>query len=178
MPIEVPAAVEFTIDEGARTVKVKGPKGEIIHNLHPSVALHREDNVITVSANAELFDKPDAIAGTTRALLSNHVHGVTEGFVKKLTLVGVGYRAAVKKGKSGRDMLEMNLGFSHPVFYEAPEGIEFKAPSATEIEVHGFDKQRVGQVAAEIREFRRPEPYKGKGVRYFDEVVTIKETKK
>jgi large subunit ribosomal protein L6 len=139
-------------------------------DLHPSVSVKLEDGVITVTP---ADDSSWAMAGTMRALLGNMVQGVSEGFSKKLQLVGVGYRAQ-GKGK----VLNLSLGFSHPIDYPVPEGITIETPSQTEIVVSGSDKQRVGQVAAEIRAFRPPEPYKGKGVRYADERIIRKEAKK
>lgn len=167
-PIELPSGVELKIVEGA--VNVKGPKGSLGLKLHPSIVLEQEDKTITVkSAGGTNL----AMAGTFRALVNNLVTGVSTGFEKKLTLVGVGYRAQVQG-----NTLSLALGFSHPVEYVAPEGITIEAPSQTEILVKGCDKQRVGQVAAEIRAYRPPEPYKGKGVRYSDEKVVRKEAKK
>jgi large subunit ribosomal protein L6 len=167
-PITVAKGVDVKVD-GDR-VTVKGGKGSLELDLHPSVSVSLEDGVLTVQpAN----DQAWAMAGTMRALLNNMVHGVSEGFQKKLQLVGVGYRAQ-GKGK----VLNLSLGFSHPIDYPVPEGITIETPSQTEIVVSGSDKQRVGQVAAEIRGFRPPEPYKGKGVRYSDEQVIRKEAKK
>jgi large subunit ribosomal protein L6 len=167
-PISVPQGVDVNIS-GER-VDVKGPKGNLSLSLHPTVRLEREENEIRVQWNS---DKDIAMAGTFRALVNNMVTGVSEGFQKKLTLVGVGYRANMQGST-----LNLALGFSHPIEYAAPEGITIETPSQTEILVKGCDKQRVGQVAAEIRAFRPPEPYKGKGVRYADERVVRKEAKK
>ncbi len=167
-PISVPQGVDINISDDR--VDIKGPKGNLSLNLHPTVQLAREDNEIRVQWNT---DKDVAMAGTFRALVNNMVMGVSEGFQKKLTLVGVGYRAQVQ-GNS----LNLSLGFSHPIDYAMPEGITIETPSQTEIVVSGCDKQRVGQVASEIRAFRPPEPYKGKGVRYSDERVVRKEAKK
>ena len=167
-PIEVPKGVEFNIKGGA--VEVKGPKGNLALQLHPGVRLEKDEDSYVVKAAGD-GDVP--MAGTFRSLVNNMVVGVSEGFEKKLTLVGVGYRAQAQ-GKT----LNISLGFSHPIEYEAPEGITIEAPSQTEIVVKGCDKQRVGQVASEIRAFRPPEPYKGKGVRYSDERVVRKEAKK
>ena len=167
-PISLPKGVDFNIS--GQQVNVKGPKGAMQLNLHPAVGLKEEDGVITVQAQD---DGALAMAGTMRSLLNNLVIGVTEGFEKKLALVGVGYRAQAQ-GKT----LNLALGFSHPINYSLPEGIEVETPSQTEIIVRGMDKQRVGQVASEIRAFRPPEPYKGKGVRYVDEHVVRKEAKK
>jgi len=169
-PVAVANGVTVTIK--GQNVEVKGPKGTLTHDIHPSVSIDQNDGVLTFKQVDE--EKSSwAQAGTARALLNNMVTGVSEGFEKKLTLIGVGYRAAAK-GKS----LDLSLGFSHPVVYELPEGVTAETPSATEIVVKGFDKQKVGQVAAEIRGFRPPEPYKGKGVRYTDEYVIRKEAKK
>jgi len=167
-PITVPSGVEVNLVDGL--VKVKGPKGELSQLLHPAVELKQADNVISMSARE---DSAWAVAGTMRALVNNMVTGVSSGFEKKLTIIGVGYRAAVK-GKE----LDLTLGFSHPVAYPIPEGITIECPSQTEVVIKGVDKQKVGQVAAEIRHFRPPEPYKGKGVRYSDEKVVRKEAKK
>jgi large subunit ribosomal protein L6 len=167
-PITVPQGVDVAINDGR--VDVKGPKGNLSLNLHPAVSLDREDNEVRVQWRS---DKDIAMAGTFRALVNNMVTGVSEGFEKRLTLVGVGYRAQLQ-GKT----LNLSLGYSHPIDYEAPEGISIETPSQTEIVISGCDKQRVGQVASEIRAFRPPEPYKGKGVRYSDERVVRKEAKK
>ena len=169
-PISVPSGVDVKID--GQQVTVKGPKGALSWNLHPAVSLVAEDDALKV---APIGDKGEhwAMAGTTRALVNNMVVGVSSGFERKLNLVGVGYRAQAK-GK----VLNLALGFSHPVDYPVPEGIEIETPVPTEIVVRGADKQRVGQVAAEIRAYRPPEPYKGKGVRYADEHVIRKEAKK
>jgi large subunit ribosomal protein L6 len=178
-PIEVPGSVEVRIDKNV--VSIKGAKGELKHSLPKEVAVKFENKIIQVSAVKDAVNG-DAIAGTTRALLSNNVKGVTEGFSKKLQLVGVGYRAQVAKGKDGRAVLNLTLGLSHPVVFIAPKGIEILSPTVTEIEVLGLDKQLVGQAAANIRGIckgiRKPEPYKGKGIRYADEVIILKETKK
>jgi large subunit ribosomal protein L6 len=167
-PIELPKGAELKFDQGQ--VSVKGAKGTMSMTMHPSVDLKLEENVVNVAAKES---SATAMAGTMRALINNMVLGVTDGFSKRLTLIGVGYRAAVS-GKS----LNLQLGFSHPVDYAIPEGITIECPSQTEIIVSGMDKQKVGQVAAEIRAFRPPEPYKGKGVRYADERVIMKEAKK
>lgn len=169
-PIPVPSGV--SVEVSGRDVKVKGPKGAMDWTVHPSVTLVHEDGVLKVSP-AEGQDNAWAMAGTTRALLNNMVAGCGTGFQRKLTLVGVGYRAQAK-GK----VLSLSLGFSHPVEYPVPEGITVDTPTQTEIVVSGADRQRVGQVAAEIRAYRPPEPYKGKGVRYADEQVLRKEAKK
>jgi large subunit ribosomal protein L6 len=167
-PIAVAKGVDVKID--GQHVTVKGGKGTMEINVHPTVSVNLEDGVINV---APANDSAWAMAGTMRALLGNMVHGVSEGFQKKLQLVGVGYRAQAKG-----NVLNLNLGFSHPIDYAVPEGITIETPSQTDIVVSGSDKQRVGQVASEIRAFRPPEPYKGKGVRYADERVVRKEAKK
>ena len=151
---------------------VKGPKGTLEHRIHDLVEMKREDAELNFGARND-SGQASALAGTTRSIVSNMVVGVSEGFEKKLELIGVGYRAQ-SKGK----VLNLTLGFSHPIDYELPEGITADTPSQTEIVVKGSDKQRVGQVAAEIRAFLPPEPYKGKGVRYADEIVIRKEAKK
>lgn len=170
MPVAIPSGVNVAISDAS--INVKGPKGTLQHALHPSVNVAQEGAVLTFSpATAE--QSADAIAGATRAVVNNMVVGVSKGYERRLTLVGVGYRAQVQ-GKA----LNLTLGFSHPVNYPIPEGITIETPSQTEIVVKGADKQRVGQVAAEIRAYREPEPYKGKGVRYANEQVTLKEAKK
>ncbi|MBT8047403.1 MAG: 50S ribosomal protein L6 [Xanthomonadales bacterium] len=167
-PIELPSGVELKVE--GRSVKVKGPMGNLDLKLHPNVSLEQEDSnyVVKPARNSDI-----PMAGTFRSLVSNMVDGVSNGFSKTLTLVGVGYRAQVQGSK-----LTLALGFSHPVEYTAPKGITIEAPSQTEIVIKGCDKQKVGQVASEIRAFRPPEPYKGKGVRYSDERVVRKEAKK
>ena len=167
-PIELPNGVEIKIAAGE--VSVKGPKGNLVQKMHPNVNLEQEDNTITVKPAGD-SDMP--MAGTIRSLVNNMVVGVSDGFEKKLTLVGVGYRAQVQGSK-----LTLALGYSHPIEYTAPDGVSIEAPSQTEIVIKGCDKQKVGQVASEIRAFRPPEPYKGKGVRYADERVVRKEAKK
>lgn len=169
-PIEIPAGVEVSLN-GAE-VSMKGAKGSLIRNLHTDVEVAQEGSTLTTTARIK-SKQAVAQAGTARALLNNMVTGVTQGFEKKLTLVGVGYRAKAQGSK-----LDLTLGFSHPVQYEVPEGIKIDTPSQTEIVVTGADKQVVGQVAADIRAYRPPEPYKGKGVRYSDEHVARKEAKK
>ncbi len=169
-PVVLPQGVEFNLS--GITVTLKGAKGSLSMELNSEVEVTQEENRITARARSgSRFST--AIAGTTRALLANMVHGVTDGFEKKLELVGVGYRAQCEGKK-----LNLTLGFSHPVDFQVPEGITIETPTLTEIVVRGTDKQLVGQVAAEIRRFRPPEPYKGKGVRYADERVMIKEAKK
>jgi large subunit ribosomal protein L6 len=167
-PLELPEAVSAEFKDSI--VTVKGPKGTQTLDLHPNVTFNMEENVIQL---APANESDVAIAGTMRALLGNVVTGVTEGFQKKLLLVGVGYRAQMQG-----DKLKLSLGFSHPVEFDVPEGIKISTPSQTEIVIEGMDKQQVGQVAANIRSFRPPEPYKGKGVRYADEQIILKETKK
>lgn len=169
-PIEIPKGTQVTIS--GQDVTIKGAKGELKLNVHGDVRVAQEDNVLNISAAVETQNAV-AHAGTTRALLANMVQGASAGFERKLELVGVGYRAQAQ-GKT----LNLTLGFSHPVAYAVPEGITIETPSQTEIVVKGADKQRVGQVAAEIRAYRPPEPYKGKGVRYSDERVVLKEAKK
>lgn len=169
-PITVPKGVECQISQ--QNFKAKGPKGEMAHVIHNLVKVSQQDNVITVSVNEESKDAW-ALAGTTRALLSNIVNGVDQGFEKKLTLIGVGYRAEAKGKK-----IVLNVGYSHPVEMDVPEGLTVTTPSQTEIIVAGANKQLVGQLAANIRKVRPPEPYKGKGIRYADEYVEKKETKK
>lgn len=167
-PITLPSGVDVKID--GLNVNVKGPKGALEVTLHPTVSIAENDGVYQVEPKNE---KDMAMAGTYRALIDNMVIGVSTGFQKKLQLVGVGYRAQMQ-GKN----LNLALGFSHPIDYVTPEGVTIEAPSNTEIIVSGCDKQKVGQVAAEIRSYRPPEPYKGKGVRYADERVVRKEAKK
>ncbi|PJE80561.1 50S ribosomal protein L6 [invertebrate metagenome] len=169
-PVAIPASVEIKLD--GQRVAIKGAKGQLELSIHQNVEVSQNENVLTF-APRDGAKHSRALAGTTRALINNMVNGVTKGFEKKLKLVGVGYRVQVK-GKT----LNLNLGFSHPVNYELPEGIAATVSSATDLVISGIDKQLVGQVAAEIREFRRPEPYKGKGVRYADEQVRRKEAKK
>jgi large subunit ribosomal protein L6 len=169
-PVEIPAGVEISLSDSEITVK--GKKGTLSREIHPDVQVAQEDSALKASAKIQ-SQAAIALAGTTRALLNNMVVGVTEGFQKKLALVGVGYRA-----KAQGSTLDLTLGFSHPVQYVVPEGITVETPSQTEIVVSGADKQVVGQVAADIRAYRAPEPYKGKGVRYADEHVARKEAKK
>ena len=169
-PVELPSGVEFKRD--GNVVTLKGSKGALSLELNSEVELTQEDNVLKVAPRSgSRF--AIAVAGTMRALLANMAAGVSQGFERKLELVGVGYRAQAQGSK-----LNLTLGFSHPVEYRVPEGISVETPSQTEIVVKGADKQKVGQVAAEIRGYRPPEPYKGKGVRYSDERVVLKEAKK
>jgi len=167
-PVALPKGVEVKID--GRSVTVKGAKGTLSLSLIEGVQMNQDDNVLTFAAES---DKSKAMAGTTRALVGNMVKGVSEGWEKKLVLNGVGYRAKAS-GKS----VNLTVGLSHPVDYQLPEGVTAESPSQTEILVKGIDKQAVGQAAAEIRSFRPPEPYKGKGIRYADEYVRRKEAKK
>ena len=167
-PVTIPKGVEVSIGEAQ--VSVKGPKGKLELELHPSIRFELEDGSCRVRWSS---DKDVAMAGTFRSLMNNMVAGVSEGFEKRLNLVGVGYRAQAQG-----DRLNLQLGHSHPIDYRMPEGVSVETPSQTEIVVKGCDKQKVGQAAAEIRAFRPPEPYKGKGVRYAGERVVRKETKK
>jgi large subunit ribosomal protein L6 len=169
-PVAIPAGVEVTLDGGE--IIVKGPLGTLKQKQNANVKIVQNGSELKVEKNAESL-AANAMSGTMRALLANMVHGVSKGFERKLTLVGVGYRAQAKG-----DVLNLTLGFSHPVDHKMPVGVKVETPTQTEIVVKGADKQQVGQVAAEIRAYRSPEPYKGKGVRYSDEVVVIKETKK
>jgi len=169
-PVALPKGVEFKQD--GNIVTLKGAKGTLSLELNSEVELKEDDGNLQITARSgSRFST--AISGTMRALLANMATGVSEGFERKLELVGVGYRASAQGNK-----LNLSLGFSHPVVHEVPEGISVETPSQTEIVLRGADKQRVGQVAAEIRRYRPPEPYKGKGVRYAGEHVVIKEAKK
>ena len=169
-PVNIPKDIEFNMS--GLTLTLKGAKGSLSMDLNPEVNVEENDSILSFAPKSgSKFSL--AISGTTRALVANMVHGVSQGFEKKLELVGVGYRAQAQGKK-----LNLTLGFSHPVVYEVPEGVTIETPSHTEILVKGIDKQSVGQVAAEIRHFRPPEPYKGKGVRYADEHVVMKEAKK
>ncbi|XSG85540.1 MAG: 50S ribosomal protein L6 [Methylohalobius sp. ZOD2] len=169
-PITIPQGVEVKLQ--GQDLSVKGAKGNLSWRVHDSVEVQIEDQVIRLQARLNA-QQAVAMAGTMRALINNMVTGVSQGFERKLLLQGVGYRAQVQGKK-----LNLTLGFSHPVVYEAPDGIILETPSQTEIAVKGADKQKVGQVAAEIRAYRPPEPYKGKGIRYADEHVVRKEAKK
>ena len=169
-PVALPSSVEVKLS--GQDISVKGAKGEMGFAIHDLVELVQEDSELKVRAKSEERGAK-AMAGTMRAIVQNMVTGVTEGFAKRLELQGVGYRAQAQGNK-----LTLQLGFSHPVEYNLPEGISAETPSQTEIVISGVDKQRVGQVCAEIRAFRPPEPYKGKGVRYADEYVRRKEAKK
>jgi large subunit ribosomal protein L6 len=167
-PVQLPSGVEVKLN--GQDVTVKGGKGTLELSLVEGIQVSQDDNVLTIAYDSDKFK---AMAGTTRALVNNMVKGVSEGWQKKLVLNGVGYRAKAS-GKS----VNLTLGLSHPVDYKLPEGVTAETPSQTEIVVSGIDKQAVGQAAAEIRSFRPPEPYKGKGVRYADEYVRRKEAKK
>ena len=169
-PVTIPSGVEIKVD--GNNVTVKGSKGLLTFDFDASVSMEIADNVISMQWNKD-DKKATAQAGTARAIVNNMVTGVSVGFEKKLTLVGVGYRAQAKES-----ILSLSLGFSHPVDFEVPAGVSVETPSQTEIILKGSDKQLVGQVAAKIRAYRPPEPYKGKGVRYSDEHVTRKEAKK
>ena len=169
-PVAIAAGINVSIS--GQQVDVKGPKGSLQMTVHEDVQVSQGDDSLKV-APRNGSKGANAMAGTMRALLDNMVTGVSNGFEKRLQLVGVGYRAQMK----GKD-LNLTLGFSHPVDYPVPEGVKVETPSQTEIVVSGIDKQQVGQVAAEIRAYRRPEPYKGKGVRYADETIVLKEAKK
>ncbi len=169
-PVVLPKGVEVSLSSGEITVK--GPMGSLTQALLPAVTVEKEGESIVCRA---VVGQPNgsAMSGTMRALVNNMVAGVTKGFEKKLTLVGVGYKAQAQGSK-----LNLSLGFSHPVVHDMPSGIKVETPTQTEILIKGIDRQLVGQVASEVRAYRPPEPYKGKGVRYADEVVVIKETKK
>ncbi len=169
-PVVLPAKVEVAIS--ADSIAVSGPLGKLSHQLCGAVKVAREGDAITfVAANDSQHSR--AMSGTVRAVVANMVRGVSEGFTRKLTLVGVGYKAQAQGA-----VLNLDLGYSHPVNHKMPAGVTVETPTQTEIIIKGADKQAVGQVAAQVRSYRKPEPYKGKGVRYADEVVIIKETKK
>ena len=170
-PINLPKGVDVSIN-GSK-VLVKGTKGQLSLDIHPFVSIENNEGVIKVRANDENSLEHNALSGTRRALINNMVIGVSQGFEKKLQLVGVGYRAQAQGQK-----LNLSLGFSHPIEFSAPSSINIETPSQTEIVIKGTDKQLVGEIAAKIRAYRPPEPYKGKGVRYADEQIIIKETKK
>jgi len=169
-PVEIPAGVTITLS--GQDIKVKGPIGELSHTIHSAVVVSQEENNIITNIVADVKGAW-AQAGTARSLISNMVEGVSKGYEKKLVLNGVGYRA-----KAAGKNLNLSLGFSHPVDHAIPEGITVETPSQTEITLKGADKQLVGQTAANIREYRKPEPYKGKGIRYLGENVRRKEAKK
>jgi len=167
-PIELPENIKFSIN--ANLIDVEGPMGKLSFTKHENISVDQQEGSILVKTSDE---EQVALSGTTRALLSNMVHGVSKGWIKKLKMIGVGYRA-----KADAKNLEITVGFSHPVNYPIPEGLKIETPTQTEIVITGIDKQKVGQAAAEIRAYRPPEPYKGKGIRYEDEVVIKKEAKK
>ncbi len=169
-PVNIPAGVDVNIS--GDVVNIKGSKGSFSYQVHDSVAVKRDENVLRFSMKDDKAPHM-AMAGTMRVLINNMVVGVSEGFERKLELVGVGYRAQAQGKK-----LNLTLGFSHPVVFDVPEGLTIETPSQTEIIIKGFDKQKVGQAAADIRAYRPPEPYKGKGVKYSDERVIRKEAKK
>jgi large subunit ribosomal protein L6 len=169
-PVVVPAGVEVAL--ASHEVSVKGPLGTLKQALNADVKVEREGDQLLCKATSG-SKQSNAMSGTIRALLANMVQGVTKGYERKLTLVGVGYRA-----QAAGDTLNLTLGYSHPVAHKMPKGVKVETPTQTEIVLKGTDKQQIGQVAAEIRAYREPEPYKGKGVRYSDEVVVLKETKK
>jgi len=169
-PVTLPKGVEVTL--AAEAVSVKGPLGTLTQPLRKDVGIQREGDTLLFK-NLDDSDESNAMSGTVRALVANMVVGVTKGFEKRLTLVGVGYRAQAQG-----DKLNLALGFSHPVVHPMPKGVKVETPTQTEIVIKGLDKQQVGQVAAEVRAYRPPEPYKGKGVRYSDEQIVLKETKK
>ena len=170
MPIALPAGAEVSI--AAEQITVKGPLGSLSQSLNGLVKIGNNNGTLSFEVGNDSREA-DAMSGTMRALVNNMVIGVTKGYEKKLTLVGVGYKA-----QAAGEKLNLSLGFSHPVVHEMPIGIKCETPTPTEILIKGIDKQRVGQVAAEVRAYRSPEPYKGKGVRYANEVVKLKETKK
>jgi large subunit ribosomal protein L6 len=169
-PVALPEKVEVTI--GADRISVKGPLGTLAQQLTPNVKVEKIENHLEIKVN-DNSRQANAISGTTRALIANMVHGVSKGFERKLMLVGVGYRAQAQG-----DKLNLTLGFSHSVVHQLPQGVKAETPTQTEIILKGADKQLVGQVAADVRNYRPPEPYKGKGVRYADERIVLKETKK
>lgn len=169
-PVAIPEKVEVALS--ANSISVSGPLGKLTHPLTDAVKLVREGDSITFAAAGE-SQHSRAMSGTLRSLVANMVQGVSQGFTRKLTLVGVGYKAQAQGS-----MLNLDLGYSHPINHKMPEGVTVQTPTQTEVVLTGYDKQVVGQVAAQIRAYRSPEPYKGKGVRYSDEVVVIKETKK
>jgi large subunit ribosomal protein L6 len=169
-PVEVPEKVEVSL--GHNQISVKGPLGTLTQRLSPRVKIERVDNRLEFKVN-DNSRQANALSGTARAIVANMVAGVTKGFEKKLNLVGVGYRAQAQG-----DKVNLTLGFSHPVVHPLPAGVKAETPTQTEIIIKGTDKQAVGQVAAEIRRYRAPEPYKGKGVRYAGEQIILKETKK
>ncbi len=169
-PVPIPAGVDVSIS--GDILVASGQKGELMHKTHPLVTVRREDNLLRLEAKGNSkFAR--AMSGTTRALIQNIITGVDEGYERRLEITGVGYRAQVQG-----DVLNLTLGFSHPVTFRIPDGITIETPSQTEIVIRGIDKQKVGQVAALIRHYRPPEPYKGKGVKYLNEKILRKEAKK
>jgi len=170
LPVALPKGVEVNV--AAESVSVKGPLGTLMLPIAKGITVKKDGDAVVIEA-ADDVDRADVMSGTTRALLANMVAGVTKGFEKRLALVGVGYRAQAQG-----DRLNLTLGFSHPVVHQMPKGVKVETPTQTEIVIKGIDKHLVGQVAATVRGYRPPEPYKGKGVRYADEVVVLKETKK
>ncbi|MEE9579968.1 MAG: 50S ribosomal protein L6 [Nitrosomonadaceae bacterium] len=169
-PVSVPANVEVILSSSE--VSIKGPLGKLQRSFNSDVIIERDGDTLLVKV-ANSSTQANAMSGTMRALLANMMQGVTSGFEKKLSLVGVGYRA-----QATNEILNLILGFSHPIVYKIPKGVKVETPTQTEILIKGIDKQLVGQVAAEVRAYRKPEPYKGKGVRYTDEVISMKEAKK
>jgi large subunit ribosomal protein L6 len=169
-PVVIPEKVEITIIDAVLTVK--GPLGTMKQAIASQVVVKKDGDKVTFAA-ADESKQANAMSGTMRNIVANMVRGVKQGFEKKLTLVGVGYRAQAQGNK-----VNLSLGFSHPVVHALPDGVKAETPTQTEIVIKGVDRQKVGQVAAEIRAYKPPEPYKGKGVRYVGEVVTLKETKK
>jgi large subunit ribosomal protein L6 len=177
-PITIPSGIDVKIQ--GQAVTVKGPKGSLNIDIHGCVEVTQDNNqlifkqrILSKRAGGVPRSAVNALSGTSRAIVNNMINGVSKGFEKKLLLVGVGYKAAIKG-----NTVDLTLGFSHPVNHAIPEGITIECPSPTELVIKGVDKQKVGQVAAEIRAYRSPEPYKGKGIRYADEKVILKETKK
>lgn len=169
-PVSIPANVEVILSSSE--VSIKGPLGKLQRDLNSDVIIERDGDTLLVKV-ANDSRQANAMSGTMRALLANMVQGVTSGFEKKLSLVGVGFRAQARN-----EILNLTLGFSHPIIHKMPEGVKVETPTQTEVLIKGIDKQKVGQVAAEVRAYRKPEPYKGKGVRYTDEVIIMKEAKK
>lgn len=166
-PIDIPKGVEVTIDSD-NTVSVKGPKGQLTYKFNPNISINKNENQIVVERKSDdPFSR--SIHGTTRAILNNMIKGVTEGFSEELEIVGIGYRASIKGNN-----LELILGYSHPINYPIPKDVQISVEGNTNIKIFGVDKQRVGQVAAEIRSFKKPDPYKGKGIRYKGEVIKLK----
>lgn len=169
-PVSIPANVEVILSSSE--VSIKGPLGKLQRDLNSDVIIERDGDTLLVKV-ANDSRQANAMSGTMRALLANMVQGVTSGFEKKLSLIGVGFRA-----QATNEILNLTLGFSHPIIHKMPEGVKVETPTQTEVLIKGIDKQKVGQVAAEVRAYRKPEPYKGKGVRYTDEVIIMKEAKK